>query len=216
MRRLRVAVAAVAASDSKMGGLPVPKVRAAIRWPCLLDGRGERSPGPPLRLCLCAAAPALDGSSVSEARQSKQLAAVGLASPARPSAHCRRRCRLHDCRPLMCSSRPLHAAIPPEDVLQQQERCCTGEQGWAGGAGSGPSCAAPNPLLHAAGCAAHPLIIANQMQVVRMADGHIVAAASTHEAAAKEALKAAGTSTSCKEAARAIGESLAQRAQVGA
>ncbi|PRW59382.1 50S ribosomal L18 [Chlorella sorokiniana] len=50
-------------------------------------------------------------------------------------------------------------------------------------------------------------------QIVRMADGHIVAAASTHEAVAKEALKAAGTSTSCKEAARAIGESLAQRAK---
>lgn len=53
-------------------------------------------------------------------------------------------------------------------------------------------------------------------QVVRMADGHIVAAASTHEAAAKEALKAAGTSTSCVAAARAIGEALAQRAKVGA
>lgn len=50
-------------------------------------------------------------------------------------------------------------------------------------------------------------------QVVRMADGHIVAAASTVEAVQREALKAAGTSGSCKEAAGQVGQLLAQRVQ---
>ena len=38
-------------------------------------------------------------------------------------------------------------------------------------------------------------------QIVRMADGHIVAAASTVEPQTKEALAAAGTSPSCAQAA---------------
>ncbi len=70
------------------------------------------------------------------------------------------------------------------------------------------------PIADAQLCASPTSPHNRHMQIVRMADGHIVAAASTHEAAAKEALKAAGTSTSCKEAARAIGEALAQRAKV--
>lgn len=50
-------------------------------------------------------------------------------------------------------------------------------------------------------------------QIVRMADGHIVAAASTVEPALRDALKAAGTSASCSAAASSVGEALAQRAQ---
>lgn len=50
-------------------------------------------------------------------------------------------------------------------------------------------------------------------QIVRMADGHIVAAASTIEPALREGLTAAGTSASCSAAASRVGEVLAQRAQ---
>ncbi|EFN57679.1 hypothetical protein CHLNCDRAFT_142852 [Chlorella variabilis] len=50
-------------------------------------------------------------------------------------------------------------------------------------------------------------------QIWRAADQHVVAAASTIEAPVREALKEAGASASCSQAASRVGQLLAERAQ---
>ena len=94
------------------------------------------------------------------------------------------------------------------------------EQGWPAAARARrPPPARPPPPPLCPSCAPQPFhlkaFFSNRnvtAQIVRMADGHIVAAASTVEKAERDAAKAASASTSDAAAAARVGELLAARA----